>query len=128
MRLFACLLTFIISSFLAFHLSFVFINYKFINLNFKIIYLEKFQFIRQVTNALFPKKAYHSAGCDLFSVKDGQISSGSISQIETGIQVVIPQGHVGIIKSRSGLASQKGIYVLGILLNNFILFKKSTFF
>jgi dUTP pyrophosphatase len=53
------------------------------------------------------------AGIDLRARIDAEVSfDGGPVTIPTGIAVAIPHGFVGLVCSRSGLASQKGIAVL----------------
>lgn len=54
----------------------------------------------------------HAAGLDLYSVDTGVIYPGVGRLIDTGIYVAIPEGHVGLIWPRSGLAVKHGIDVL----------------
>lgn len=53
-----------------------------------------------------------SAGYDLSAVDSTLIESGGIQLIKTGFAWAIPEGYVGIIKPRSGLASKHGIDVM----------------
>ncbi len=50
-----------------------------------------------------------SAGADLYSVESRQINSGETAVIKTGISVQIPNGYVGLIYARSGLATKRGL-------------------
>jgi dUTP pyrophosphatase len=50
-----------------------------------------------------------SAGADLYSVEARQINSGETAIIKTGISVQIPNGYVGLIYARSGLATKRGL-------------------
>ena len=50
------------------------------------------------------------AGYDLHCVQSGPVHAVSI--FDTGVAVEIPPGHVGLIRDRSGLATNKGITVL----------------
>lgn len=53
-----------------------------------------------------------SAGIDLkCGVRQKQFKSGSTEVIRTGISVAIPEGHVGILASRSGIGVKKGLSV-----------------
>jgi len=64
--------------------------------------------------AKLPNKAYFSdAGFDLFSNETSNLKPVSRSMIKTGIALAIPNGHVGLIWDKSGLASKSGITVLG---------------
>ena len=52
-----------------------------------------------------------SAGADLYSCEehDVVIASGQTRLIHTGIALEIPQGYVGLIYARSGLATKRGL-------------------
>lgn len=59
-----------------------------------------------------------SAGYDLYSDNDEVIHvvSGMPKSISTGVAVQIPEGYVGFIKPRSGLAFKKGIdHMAGVI-------------
>jgi dUTP pyrophosphatase len=51
------------------------------------------------------------AGLDLFSVVDEVLGAGELKAVPTGIQVAIPEGHVGLIWDKSGISLQ-GIHRL----------------
>lgn len=53
----------------------------------------------------------YSAGADLYALceSDVVIASGETALIHTGIAVEIPEGYVGLIYARSGLATKKGL-------------------
>lgn len=53
------------------------------------------------------------AGYDLTSAEPGLVAPGGRHMFGTGIAVAIPEGYVGYIKPRSGLAAKHGIDVLG---------------
>lgn len=53
------------------------------------------------------------AGYDLYSKEDFVLNPGQRRLFLTGIAMAIPEGHVGLVKPRSGLALKKGIDVLG---------------
>lgn len=55
------------------------------------------------------RQTYGSAGYDLYSSQTANISSGCTFKINTGIALQIPEGYVGLIFARSGLATKKGI-------------------
>ena len=56
-------------------------------------------------DAKLPTRAYeHAAGYDLYSVEDATIFPGQTVKVATGIAVAIPEGKVGLIEERSGLA------------------------
>ena len=68
--------------------------------------------IKKLTeNAVIPRYgSEYSAGADLYSTDvDVKIAPGETRLIHTGIAVEIPEGLVGLIYARSGLASKKGI-------------------
>lgn len=52
------------------------------------------------------------AGIDLRSAEDVEITPGQKRVVGTGIHVAIPEGFVGFIKDRSGLAVKCGIHTL----------------
>ncbi len=51
------------------------------------------------------------AGLDLFSSVDSVLKKGEVKPVPTGIQVAIPEGHVGLIWDKSGV-SLKGVHRL----------------
>lgn len=51
----------------------------------------------------------YAAGMDLYSLDDEIITEGETKLIHTGIAVEIPEGYVGLIFARSGLATKKGL-------------------
>jgi dUTP pyrophosphatase len=65
--------------------------------------------------AVIPAQATQGdAGYDLYSTSAKTIlAPGDRSGFNTGIAVAIPEGYVGYIKPRSGLAARHGIDVLG---------------
>lgn len=64
--------------------------------------------------AYLPTRAHASdAGLDLYSDEDGYLgASGSRGLYRTGVAVSIPEGYVGLVCPRSGLAHQYGVSVL----------------
>lgn len=65
-------------------------------------------------DASLPKQGNpDDAGFDLAAVGNAVIHPGQRATIPTGLAVAIPEGHVGYIKPRSGLAAKHGIDVLG---------------
>jgi len=61
-------------------------------------------------NAVVPGYAHEGdAGMDLFSAEDIVINPGERGIVCTGISVEIPNGYVGLVWDKSGLASKKGI-------------------
>ena len=53
-----------------------------------------------------------AAGADLRSSEDVIIPAGERVLVKTGVSVIIPNGYVGLIHPRSGLALKHGITVL----------------
>lgn len=52
------------------------------------------------------------AGADLISTQDVVIGGGQTVPVKTGTFIEIPEGHVGLIHPRSGLAYNHGLTVL----------------
>ena len=53
-----------------------------------------------------------AAGADLYALIDGEslmIGAGETVLVGTGLSVEIPEGYVGLIYARSGLATKKGL-------------------
>ncbi len=52
-----------------------------------------------------------SAGADLYAVTDGDISiePGQTMLVHTGLAFEIPEGYVGLVYARSGLATKRGL-------------------
>ena len=52
-----------------------------------------------------------AAGADLYALTDGpvEIEPGGTALIRTGIAVAVPQGCVGLVYARSGLACKRGL-------------------
>lgn len=63
-------------------------------------------------NAKLPTRAHAGdAGLDLCALEGGNIPAGHRVKIPTGIAIEVALGFVGIIKSRSSLAANKGVDV-----------------
>jgi dUTP pyrophosphatase len=61
-------------------------------------------------DAKIPKYAHHDdAGCDLFAVEDTLVKVGQRIPVPTGLVMEIPEGFVGLIWDKSGLAVKHGI-------------------
>jgi len=58
------------------------------------------------------KQHEHDAAFDLFSAEEVHLEPGERARICTGIRMGIPQGHVGLISDRSGIAWKQGLTVL----------------
>jgi len=69
--------------------------------------------IKKLTeSAIVPTKNNASdAGWDLYAVEDTVINSGDRATIATGVAMAIPEGYVGLIWPRSGLAVKSGVDV-----------------
>lgn len=52
------------------------------------------------------------AGLDLHALDAATIEPGERKLVKTGIAIELPEGTVGFICSRSGLAAKKGVFVL----------------
>jgi len=64
-------------------------------------------------DAILPVRQHHGdAGLDLVACEDVRIEPGKRVKLGTGIAVAIPDGYVGYVHSRSGLAAKHGISVL----------------
>lgn len=66
--------------------------------------------------AIMPTRAHSTdAGLDLYSPVDTVIYHGDSVRIDTGVHVAIPDGYVGMIKSKSGLNVNYGITSEGVI-------------
>ncbi|MCW1888570.1 MAG: dUTP diphosphatase [Candidatus Moranbacteria bacterium] len=64
--------------------------------------------------AKLPERAHASdAGLDLFILDDVVLEKGAIVVLGTGIAMAIPEGYVGLIWDKSGLAARHGLTCLG---------------
>ena len=62
------------------------------------------------TDAKMPSYAHHDdAGFDLFSLENCKVKVGERVAVPTGIAMEIPEGFVGLIWDKSGLAVKHGI-------------------
>lgn len=52
------------------------------------------------------------AGADLVAAEDAELAPGQRVKVRTGIAVAIPDGYVGLVHPRSGLAARLGVTVL----------------
>lgn len=63
-----------------------------------------------------PKRAHEEdAGMDLKTPKDFTIDRIGRVNIHTGVHVEIPKGYTGLVISKSGLNSKKGITTVGVI-------------
>ena len=54
----------------------------------------------------------NDAAFDLRSAEEGVLAPGDKKMFKTGLQMAIPEKHVGLVWDRSGLAAKQGIHVL----------------
>jgi dUTP pyrophosphatase len=60
-----------------------------------------------------PARAHDGdAGVDLYSAADVELLPGQRALVSTGIAVAIPQGMVGLVHPRSGLAARLGLSIV----------------
>jgi dUTP pyrophosphatase len=52
------------------------------------------------------------AGADLVAAEEAELAPGQRAKVRTGIAVAIPDGYVGLVHPRSGLAARLGVTVL----------------
>lgn len=65
-------------------------------------------------NALLPTFAHASdAGMDLYTRESVTVLAGEKAVVGTGIAMAIPEGYVGLIWDKSGIAIKSGLKVLG---------------
>ena len=66
--------------------------------------------------AYLPEKAHASdAGYDLRTPHDATIYPGGTITIDTGVHMMIPDGYVGMIESKSGLNIKDGLTSFGVV-------------
>ena len=69
--------------------------------------------VRLTDTAVLPTYAHvGDAGMDLYADEDIMLGSETWNVISTGVAMSIPEGYVGLIHPRSGLAAKHGITVL----------------
>jgi dUTP pyrophosphatase len=52
------------------------------------------------------------AGADLYAAEDAELAPGARTLVRTGIAIALPDGYVGLVHPRSGLAARMGVTVL----------------
>ncbi len=52
------------------------------------------------------------AGADLVAAEDVKLIGGARALVPTGVAIALPQGYVGLVHPRSGLAARHGVTVL----------------
>lgn len=71
------------------------------------------QFQRLDPRAIVPTYAHATdAGADLYCLDDFELEPGQRKLIGTGIAIALPQGYVGLVHPRSGLAHKNGISIV----------------
>lgn len=71
------------------------------------------RFIRLDPKATMPSYAHASdAGADLSCLEDFSLQPGERKLIRTGIAIALPEGFVGLVHPRSGLANKHGISIV----------------
>lgn len=76
----------------------------------------------RVVGGLLENPRPGDAGIDLRTTSAVQVNQGSVTKVNTGIRVEIPQGYVGLICPRSGLAANEGVTVVnspGVIDSNY---------
>jgi dUTP pyrophosphatase len=71
-------------------------------------------YVRRLSeHAEIPRFAHDGdAGADLVATEDLVLKPGQRALVSTGIAIAIPEGYVGLVHPRSGLAAQHGISVV----------------
>ena len=52
------------------------------------------------------------AGADLITTQDAELAPGERTVLPTGVAIALPDGYVGLVHPRSGLAARLGVTVL----------------
>jgi dUTP pyrophosphatase len=74
----------------------------------------KLKIKRLHADAKIPVYSHHDdAGFDLFSIDNITLKKGERAMVPTGIAMEIPEGHVGLVWDKSGLAMKHGIKTIG---------------
>jgi dUTP pyrophosphatase len=70
--------------------------------------------IRQLDPDLPPPRYAHpgDAGADLVAAESVEIPPGGRALVRTGVAIALPDGYVGLVHPRSGLATRLGVTVL----------------
>lgn len=64
-------------------------------------------------DAQLPAFAHNSdAGADLTSVVDVHLEPGERALVATGLSIALPEGYVGLVHPRSGLAAKQGLSIV----------------
>lgn len=72
-------------------------------------------------NAILPKyQRVGDAALDLYAAEDKLLKPGIVNTVETGVAMEIPDGYVGNVRDRGGLAAKHAIHTLaGIFDSNY---------
>ena len=71
----------------------------------------EFKLLHELAQA--PKYAHDGdAGADLVCVKDVMLKPGERLLVPTGVAIALPEGYVGLVHPRSGLAAKHGIGIV----------------
>ncbi|NTW45792.1 MAG: dUTP diphosphatase [Candidatus Moranbacteria bacterium] len=74
----------------------------------------KLEIKRLHPDAVLPMRAHPGdAGLDLYATEGSALGPGERRIVPTGVAIAIPEGYVGLIMDRSGLAAKHGITNLG---------------
>ena len=66
--------------------------------------------------AIMPTRAHPTdAGLDLYALRPVVIPARGHATVDTGVHVAIPEGYVGMLKSKSGLNVKKNILGEGVI-------------
>ena len=72
--------------------------------------------IKLDSGAYLPTRAHETdAGLDLYSMEDKTIPDLWGVEFDTGVHVAIPEGYVGLVKSKSGLMMKRNITTDGTI-------------
>ncbi|GAA1605826.1 dUTP diphosphatase [Actinoplanes couchii] len=52
------------------------------------------------------------AGADLVAAEEAELAPGARAKVRTGVAIALPEGFVGLVHPRSGLAARLGVTVL----------------
>lgn len=71
----------------------------------------EFKLLHELAQA--PSYAHHGdAGADLVCVEDVSLQPGERRLVPTGVAIALPEGYVGLVHPRSGLAAKNGIGIV----------------
>ena len=78
------------------------------------------KFVHDTPRMVPDRGSDHAAGLDLYAATSAHLPPGARCVVGTNIAVAIPEGHVGLVWPRSGLAVRHGIDVLaGVIDSDF---------